>query len=58
MVKYEFIYMNNHYTIDNSDYNNNILQQYTSLINQDINQLIFLYCSKKSSGTFSFSLYL
>ena len=46
MVKMEFIYMKNKYIIENEDNNFIIFQKYSSLINKDLNQLLFLYKGK------------
>jgi len=45
MVKIEFVYMKNKYIMENDD-NNTIFQKYSSLINKDLNQLLFLYKGK------------
>ena len=45
MVKIEFIYMNNKYIIENDDINS-IFQKYSSLINKDLNELLFFYKGK------------
>jgi len=45
MVKIEFIYMNNKYIIKNYD-NNSVFQKYSSLINKDLNELLFFYKGK------------
>ena len=43
MVKYEFIYMKNKYIMESNQSNNDIIfHKYSSLINQDINKLVFL----------------
>jgi surface protein len=47
MKEYEFIYMNKKYMINNSENNNNVFHQFSSLINQDIIQIIFYYKCKK-----------
>ena len=45
MVKIEFIYMKNKYIIENDDINS-IFQKYSSLINKDLNELLFFYKGK------------
>ena len=45
MVKIQFIYMKNKYIIENDD-NNFIFQKYSSLINKDLKELLFLYKGK------------
>ena len=45
MVKIEFIYMNNKYIIENDDINS-LFQKYSSLINKDLNELLFFYKGK------------
>ena len=42
MVKVEFIYMKNKYIIENDDINS-IFQWYSSLINKDLNELLFFF---------------
>ena len=46
MVKIEFIYMKNKFIIENKDNYSIIFQKYSSLINKDLNQLLFLYKGK------------
>ena len=47
MVKIKFIYINNKYILETEDNkDNNYLIFYSSLINQDLNQLVFLYKGK------------
>jgi len=45
MVKIEFIYMKNKYIIEKDDINC-IFQKYSSLINKDLNELLFFYKGK------------
>jgi len=45
MVKIEFIYMKNKFIIANEDINS-IFQKYSSLINKDLNELLFVYKGK------------
>ena len=46
MVKIEFIYMKNKFIIENTDNNSKIFQKYSSLINNDLSELLFLYKGK------------
>ena len=46
MVKFEFIYMKNKFIIENKDNNSKIFYKYLSLINKDVNQVLFLYKGK------------
>ena len=46
MVKFEFIYMKNKFIMENKDNNTKIFHKYSSLINKDLNQLLFLYNGK------------
>jgi len=45
MVKFGFIYMKNKYIIENDDINS-LFQKYSSLINKDLNELLFFYKGK------------